>query len=81
MAAVTSPLSLSSDRTCHVIDTLVIIDYPRWYCYRFFLLCKNFCNHRYTSSWGFWPALYELTSPMITPGSVKNRMISMAVFI
>ena len=42
MAAVTSPLSLSSDRTCHVIDTLVIIDYPRWYCYRFFLLCKKF---------------------------------------
>ena len=48
MAAVTSPLSLPNDRTCHVIDTLVIIDYWGWYCYRFFLLCKNFCNLWYT---------------------------------
>ena len=42
MAAVTSPLSLSSDRTCHVIDTLVIIDDPRWYCYRFFSAVQKF---------------------------------------
>ena len=50
MAAVTGPLSLLSDRTCHVIDTLVIIDYSRWYCYRFFSAVQKFTISGYRAT-------------------------------
>jgi hypothetical protein len=41
-----SPLSLWITHSCHVVEYPVSVHYARWYCYRYFVLCVNFCNCR-----------------------------------
>ena len=77
-------------RSCHVIDTVVIIWYRGWYCYRYFFPRVNFCNLWYTwcrpvlihcQSRANTPWRHELMTAHIVPNANSTRATMMTALM